>query len=86
MATIFPLNPSVGDQFDGYVWNGVSWNIIGNYPTTNFVTESEFNLYRDNTIIAYIQDTQPDFGGKKAVWVQTGLGPLSNKISIWINT
>ena len=29
MATIFPPNPSINDEFQGYRWSGTSWNIIG---------------------------------------------------------
>lgn len=29
MATIFPLNPQVGDEFGRYTWNGTAWKIIG---------------------------------------------------------
>lgn len=29
MATNFPLDPSVGDVFENYEWNGVAWKFIG---------------------------------------------------------
>lgn len=29
MATIFPLSASVGQQFEDYIFDGESWNIIG---------------------------------------------------------
>lgn len=29
MATPFPLTPSVGDEYDGYRWNGTAWVLIG---------------------------------------------------------
>jgi hypothetical protein len=29
MSTIFPLSASVSQEFDGYRFNGTSWEIIG---------------------------------------------------------
>lgn len=29
MSTIFPINPEINDEYQGYRWNGVSWKIIG---------------------------------------------------------
>ena len=29
MATIFPLSASVGQVFQNYIWDGVSWNAVG---------------------------------------------------------
>lgn len=26
----FPLNPTIGDEYNGYSWDGTSWNLIGN--------------------------------------------------------
>ena len=36
MATIFPLSASVGQEFQGYMYDGTIWNLIGNEfnPTT----------------------------------------------------
>lgn len=30
MATIFPLSASVGQEFEGYIYDGTIWNLIGN--------------------------------------------------------
>ena len=29
MSSVFPSNPSVGDVYDNYEWNGVAWKFIG---------------------------------------------------------
>jgi hypothetical protein len=86
MPTIFPLSASVGQVFNGYEFNGTSWNIIGIDLTEDYVTEDEFDAYKLNTIKTYIQDEEPDFEGMKAIWVETGLGIEEDKFSIWINT
>lgn len=43
MATIFPANPTVGDTYQGYEWNGTAWVIIGVDLTTDYVTQLEFD-------------------------------------------
>lgn len=58
MATIFPANPTVGQQYQGYEWNGVSWNIIGIDLTTDYVTQAEFDAYSvDSTNVHGIVNT-----------------------------
>ena len=27
--SIFPANPTVGDQYSGYEWDGTAWTVIG---------------------------------------------------------
>lgn len=36
MSTIFPLSASVGQIFEGYEFNGTTWNIIGVDLTANY--------------------------------------------------
>lgn len=43
MATIFPLSASVGQVYNGYEFDGTSWNIIGLDLTQDYVTQQEFN-------------------------------------------
>lgn len=86
MATIFPLDAEPGQIFNGYQFDGTSWNIVGIDLTEDYVTENEFDTYKTNTIQTYIQNVEPNFDGRKALWVQTGLGSEENKISVWINT
>lgn len=40
MATIFPLSASVGQEFEGYIYDGTIWNIIGVDLTENYLEES----------------------------------------------
>jgi len=40
MSTIFPLSASVNQEFDGYRFNGTSWDIIGIDLTADYLEES----------------------------------------------
>jgi hypothetical protein len=44
MATIFPLDPEINDEFDGYRWDGVAWKIIGINFTKEYVEENDSRL------------------------------------------
>jgi len=44
MATIFPLSATVGQEFDGYLFDGTIWNLIGNeYNPTSFSSTAPEN-------------------------------------------
>ena len=58
MATIFPLSASVGQVFDGYEFDGTSWNIIGIDLTANYALDSELTAHEvDTTNVHGIVDT-----------------------------
>ena len=44
MATIFPLDPEINDEFQGYRYNGTAWKIIGISLTTEYLTRQEADL------------------------------------------
>ena len=50
MATIFPANPTVGDTYQGYEWNGPAWVIIGIDLTTDYLTPTELETYLNGNI------------------------------------
>ena len=44
MATIFPPSPSVDDEYQGYKWDGTTWNLIGNqYNPTSYSASAPAN-------------------------------------------
>lgn len=44
MATIFPPSPSVDDEYQGYKWDGTTWNLIGNqYNPASFSATAPSN-------------------------------------------
>lgn len=58
MATIFPLSASVGQVFDGYEFDGTSWNIIGIDLTADYALQSELTDHEvDTTNVHGIADT-----------------------------
>ena len=58
MATIFPLSASVGQVFDGYEFDGTSWNIIGIDLTADYALDSELTAHEvDTTNVHGIADT-----------------------------
>lgn len=54
MATVFPLNPQVNDEYNGYRWNGTYWGIIGVDLNADYATID----YTDNAV-ASIVDSAP---------------------------
>jgi len=44
--SIFPINPTIGDRYSGYEWDGTSWNVVGinlnaEYSTTTDLSDHE---------------------------------------------
>ena len=62
MATIFPLSASVGQQFQDYIFDGNSWNIIGENwkPFTNH----QFTLNIGDFIYLFTDGYADQFGGE----------------------
>ena len=54
MATIFPANPTVGDTYQGYEWDGTSWNIIGISLTADYLTEPELETYLNGNLSTHV--------------------------------
>lgn len=64
MATIFPANPDVNDEYQGYKWDGTAWNIIGvdltaDYPeiTGGFISDTVIPV-----TIARVSDVDTSLG------------------------
>lgn len=58
MATIFPLSASVGQVYEGYEFDGTSWNIIGIDLTVDYALDSELTAHEvDTTNVHGIADT-----------------------------
>lgn len=49
MTTIFPLSASVGQTFNGYEFDGTSWNIIGIDLTQDYATQIELDTHTSDT-------------------------------------
>lgn len=58
MATIFPSNPTLNQEYGGYRWNGTAWKVIGVDFTTDYATYAELQSHEaDSTNVHAITDT-----------------------------
>lgn len=58
MATIFPANPTIGQIYQGYKWDGVAWKTISMNTAVNYVTSTQLTDHAsDTTNIHGIADT-----------------------------
>ena len=58
MATIFPSTPTVGQVFQGYEWDGTSWNTVGVDLSADYALSSELSSHEsDSTNIHGISNT-----------------------------
>jgi len=51
MATIFPPDPEINDEFQGYRWNGTAWTIIGPDLTGDVVHVDDVNTVTSTAIL-----------------------------------
>ena len=78
MSTIFPENPEVNDESNGYRWNGVAWQIIGidlsqEYPVITNGTIS------DSAVPATVARVEsPEFTGLVVLPQTTSIGDISH--------
>lgn len=49
MATIFPLNPSINDEFSGYRWNGTVWEVIGIDLNQDYASQLDLTAHESDT-------------------------------------
>jgi hypothetical protein len=54
--SIFPINPTTGDRYSGYEWDGTSWNVIGidfnqEYATTADLSDHELDTSNVHGIV-----------------------------------
>ena len=77
MATIFPSNPTVGQVYQGYEWNGTAWIVIGIDLTEDYATQT----YVDNAIAGF--ETLPNQTNNSGKFLKTdGTSPLWDNVSI----
>ena len=68
MSTIFPLSASVGQVFNGYTFDGTSWNINGIDLNTNYLEESSAS-------VTYALKDSPTFTGSINLGNNSSIGP-----------
>lgn len=56
--SIFPSNPTIGDQYSGYEWDGTAWTVIGIDLNQNYALSSDLTTaLADTTGVHGISDT-----------------------------
>jgi hypothetical protein len=65
MATIFPLDPQINDEYQGYRYNGFAWKIIGIRLTEEYLTREEADLLYQ-PFVSTIYD-----GGNSEIFIPT---------------
>lgn len=76
MATIFPPNPQINDEYNGYRWTGTTWDLIGFDATGDFLTidDTATNSSKIGGRTIYVQEAQPTANAIGDIWFQvTGL-------------
>jgi microcystin-dependent protein len=78
MSTIFPLNPEVDDEFEGYRFDGVAWKIIGIDLTAEYpvITGGTISASAVPNSIARVED--PTFTGTVTLPVTTNIGDVTH--------
>lgn len=78
MATIFPENPEVNEESNGYRWNGVAWQIIGIDLTQEYpvLTSGKISDAAVPTTIA--RNESPTFTGLVVLPQTTSIGNISH--------
>jgi microcystin-dependent protein len=78
MSTIFPENPEVNDESNGYRWNGVAWQIIGIDLTQEYPVITNGTI-SDSAVPATVARTEsPEFTGIVVLPQNTSIGDISH--------
>lgn len=78
MATIFPENPQVNDEYSGYRWNGVAWQIIGIDLTADYPVITNGTI-SDSAVPATVARVEsPTFTGSVALPQTTSIGEVTH--------
>jgi microcystin-dependent protein len=78
MSSIFPANPEVNDEFQGYRFNGVAWQIIGIDLTAEYPVITNGTI-SDSAVPATVARTEsPTFTGTVELPITTNIGDVSH--------
>jgi hypothetical protein len=47
--SIFPINPTIGDRYSGYEWDGTSWNVVGINLNAEYATTTDLSDHEADT-------------------------------------
>jgi microcystin-dependent protein len=78
MATIFPENPEVDDEFNGYRWNGVAWQIVGIDLTADYPVMTSGKISDSAVPTTIARTISPEFTGVVVLPQTTSIGDISH--------
>jgi microcystin-dependent protein len=78
MASIFPLNPEVDDEFDGYRFDGVAWKIIGIDLTAEYPVITGGTISASAVPVSIARTESPTFTGTVGLPATTNIGDVSH--------
>ena len=78
MSTIFPEDPEVDDEFNGYRWNGVAWQIIGIDLTADYPVMTSGKISDSAVPLTITRNESPTFTGTVNLPESTYIGNVSN--------
>jgi microcystin-dependent protein len=78
MSTIFPEDPEVNEEYNGYRWNGVAWQIVGIDLTQEYPVITNGTI-SDSAVPATVARTEsPEFTGIVVLPQNTSIGDISH--------
>jgi len=78
MSTIFPEDPEVDDESNGYRWNGVAWQIIGIDLTADYPVMTSGKISDSAVPITIARTDSPEFTGLVVLPQTTAIGDVSH--------
>jgi microcystin-dependent protein len=78
MSTIFPEDPEVDDEFNGYRWNGVAWQIVGIDLTADYPVMTSGKISDSAVPTTIARNESPTFTGTVVLPQGTSIGDVSH--------
>jgi hypothetical protein len=78
MSTIFPEDPEVDDEFNGYRWNGVAWQIVGIDLTADYPVMTSGKISDSAVPTTIARTISPEFTGVVVLPQTTSIGDISH--------
>jgi microcystin-dependent protein len=78
MSTIFPEDPEVNDEYNGYRWNGVAWQIIGIDLTADYPVMTSGKISDSAVPLTITRNESPTLTGTVTLPQNTSIGSVTH--------
>jgi microcystin-dependent protein len=78
MSTIFPEDPEVNEEYNGYRWNGVAWQIVGIDLTADYPVMTSGKISDSAVPTTIARTDSPEFTGLVVLPQTTSIGNISH--------